>query len=303
MRRLAILNITPSTTPGVPSMITVGANYTQLFHGKEWIDGSNNRYPYWTYNTTSGPFPPTGTGLLIATTFEIVENPTYRGTYTVYTKLNSGDFDPSTFTGVNTNIRVQESIPSGVVDLSAGYIANISTYLLNITGESSLLVLERQNNDDRTIELYGRQCTGWGEIALQNSLRTAQCFAGPLAPTTATTGQRPLLGQLWWNTLTNTMMVKPTTADVNDYVILNTTFTGAPGLSFRHNQAVASTTWTISHNLSAPAPFHVEASFFVNTVGGVKPILPLDVTYTNANQIVVTFSSAESGHAIVRSAP
>lgn len=305
MRRLQILNITPSATPGVPSTITVGLDYTNIFHGKEWIDGGGTRYPYWTYDATGllAPVPPTGTGLLIATTFEIVENPTYSGTYTVYTKVNLADFDPSTYNGVNTVIRVMETMEVGAIDLTIGYITNISTYLFTVTGEPNWLLLERQNDDDRTIEVGGRQTSGWGEIMLQNMLRMTQCFAGPTAPTTANTGQAPFLGQLWWNTLTNTMMVKPTAADVDDWVVLNSTFVGSPGLTYRHTQGSSSTSWVITHNFGATAPFHVEASFFVNTVGGIKPILPLDVSYNNANQMTVTFSSAESGYAIVRSAP
>ena len=305
MRRLQILNIAPSNTPGIPSTITVGLDYTQIFHGKEWIDGGGTRFPYWTYDATGllAPVPPVGTGLLIATTFEIVENPTYRGTYTVYTKVNPLDFDPSTFTGLDTVIRVMETMEVGLVDLTVGYITNISTYLFTVTGESNWLLLERQNDDDRTIELGGRQISGWGEIVLQNMLRMTQCFAGPTAPTTANTGQAPFLGQLWWNTITNTMMVKPTAADVDDWIVLNSTFIGSPGLTYRHTQGVASTTWTITHNLGVAAPFHAEASFWVDVLGQPKPILPLDVTYNSTNQLTVTFSSAETGYAIIRSAP
>ena len=303
MRRLAILSISPSNTAGTPSTITVGLDYTSTFHGKEWINGSGARSPYWAYSAAGPNFPPAGTGLLLATTFEIVDNPTYQGRYTVYTKVNAGDLDPSSYGGSSTVIRVMEAMPVGSTDLTGGYITNISTYLFTVYGESSQLVLERQNIGARTIELMGRETSGWGEIVLQNMLRMTQCFAGPSAPTTANTGQKPFLGQLWYNTLTGNMMVKPSSSDTNDWVVLNSTGVGSPGLSYRHTQSTPATTWTISHGLGAAAPYIVEASFFIDIGGGVyKPILPTDVTYVNANSMTVTFSSAESGQAIVRSA-
>lgn len=301
MRRLDILNITPSNISGVPSTITVGNDFTSIFHGREWIDGAGTRQNYDTYDSTgvSAPVPPTGTGVLLATTFEIVENAKYRGKYTVYTKPDDRFFS-STFSAGETTIRVNEAldITGAGTDLTDGYITNISTYLFTITGEPNFLVLEQQNNDDRTLELFGRQCSGWGEVMLQNMLRQVQCFAGPSAPLGV-----PFMGQLWFDTITSTLMIKPTALVTNDWIPVNSTFSGSPGLSYRHAQGVAAASWVITHNLGLVSPFIAEASFFVNTVDGVKPILPLDVTYNTANQLTVEFSSAESGYAIVRSAP
>lgn len=305
MRRIQIVSITPSVSPGTPSTITVGLDFTPIFHGREWIDGVGTRSPFYTYTPLTAPL---GTGQLLATTFEIVENTNakYNGRYTVYTKAAPADLNPSDYSAGQTTIRIIDTLATdgAGAELTTGYITNISTFLLTVTGESSILLLEQQNNDDRTVELMGHRTSGWAEILLQNQLRMTQCFAGPSAPTTGITGQKPFLGQLWWNTLTNTMMVKPTAVDTNDWIVLNGSSPGGPGLAYRHTQSVASLTWSVMHNLGVASPFVAEASFFVDTGGGVyKPILPSDVTYNSANQLTATFSGTETGYAIVRSAP
>lgn len=298
MRRLDILNITPSTNPSVPATIEVGLDYTSIFHGKEWIDANGLRSPYYTYDTdtnTATPSPPAGTTLLVATTFDIVENTKYAGRYTVYTKPTGAGLASSSYssgTG-NTTIRVNEAMPAGSgTELTDGYITHISTYLLTITGESNLVLLEQQSNDDRPIELVGRLSAGWGEIMMQNLLRQAQSFAGPAAPS------NPFQGQLWFDTLNGVLKIKPTALANNDWTVVNSAFFG--GAPYRHTQAAGSNTWTITHNLGLSSPYHATVDFFVNTANGVKPILPLDVTFVSANQLTATFSNAETGYAVVR---
>lgn len=298
MRRLDILNITPSTNPAVPATIEIGLDYTSIFHGKEWIDENGLRYPYYTYDTdtnTATPSPPTGTTLLVATTFDIIENSKYSGRYTVYTKPDSAGLASSVYNSGsgNTIIRVNEAMPAGTgSELTDGYITHISTYLLTITGESNLVLLEQQGNDDRPIELVGRLSVGWGEVVMQNLLRQAQSFAGPSAPT------NPFQGQLWYDTINGTLKIKQTALNNNDWIETNSAFFG--GAPYRHTQSVGNTTWTINHNLGLASPYHATVDFFVNTVNGVKPILPLDVTFVSANQLTATFSNAETGYAVVR---
>lgn len=297
MRRLDILNITPSSNPAVPSTIQVGLDYTAIFHGKEWIDTNGLRSPYYTYDNDSGtgtPPPPTGTTLLVATTFDIVENAKYNGRYTVYTKPNSGGFSPSEYdSGLGrTTIRVNEAMPAGAgAELTDGYVTHISTYLLTITGESNLVVLEQTDKSDRPIEVVGRLSTGWGEVVMQNMLRQAQSFAGTVAPT------NPFQGQLWFDTLNGLLKIKPTALNNNDWTVVNASFFGT---SYRHTQSVSALTWTVNHNLGLTAPYHASCDFFVDTVNGVKPILPTDVTFVNGNQLTVTFSNAETGYVVVR---
>lgn len=296
MRRLQILNIVPSTNPTIPATFEVGLNFTQIFHGQEWISGAGVRSPFYTYDTDSGtgtPPPPTGTGLLLATTFEVVENENgkFNGRYTVYTKPSGGGLNSSEVNGSsNTLIRVNEVLPSGTgLELTTGFITNISTYLFSVTGESSLLVLEQQNKQDRPVELMGNRSSGWGEVLFQNLLRQAQSFAGPSAPV------NPFLGQLWYDTTNSLLKIK----DVSGFNPVNSTFFG--GAPYRHTQSVASSTWTVTHSLGLAAPYVCTFDFFVDTGGGVyKPILPSDVTFVNGNTVTATFTNAYTGYAIIR---
>lgn len=296
MRRLQILNITPSSNPTVPATFEVGLDFTQLFHGQEWIDGSEARTPYYSYDNdplTGAPQPPLGTGVLLATTFEVVENANgkFNGRYTVYTKPSAGGLNSSELNGAsNTVIRVNEAMPAGTgTELTTGFITNISTYLLSVTGEASILLLEQQNRQTRPVELMGHRSSGWGEVLFQNLLRQAQSFAGPSAPT------NPFLGQLWYDTSTSLLKIR----DTSGFNVVNTAFFG--GAPYRHTQSTAAMVWTVPHGLGLNAPFICTFDFFVDTGGGVfKPILPSDVTFTDANSLTATFTNSFSGYAIIR---
>lgn len=297
MRRLQILTITPSTTSTTPSSFTVGLNNAQLFHGQEWISGAGVRSPFYTFDTDTGtatPPPPAGTGVLLATTFEVVESTKYNGRYTVYTKPNAGGFESSELVSGDTLIRVNETMETGTLaettSPGAGYITNISTYLLTVTGESSILLLEQQNKQDRPVELMGHRSSGWGEVMFQNLLRQSQSFAGTTAPT------NPFLGQLWYDTTLGLLKIR----EIAGWSIVNSSFFGGP--PFRHTQAAASTTWTVNHNLGLAAPFICTTDVFVNVGAGVyKHILPNDVTYVSANQLTVTLTVPYAGYVIIRS--
>jgi hypothetical protein len=297
MRRFQILNIVPSSTLSVPSTFEIGLDFTQLFHGQEWIDGLGVRSPFYTYDTDPGtgtPAPPFGTDLLLATTFEIVENANgkYDGRYTVYTKLTVGGLNPSEINGGgNTIIRVNEAMSvTGVgTELTTGFITNISTYLFAVTGEAPILVLEQQNKQDRPVELLGNRSHGWGEVLFQNLLRQAQSFAAPTAPV------NPFLGQLWYDTTTGLLKIKGPTA----FAVANSEFFGTP---FKHTQTVLASTWNVTHNLALTSPGNsCSIDAFVDFGGGVyKPLLPNDVTFINANQLTISFPSAFIGYAIIR---
>lgn len=62
-----------------------------------------------------------------------------------------------------------------------------------------------------------------------------------------------------------------------------------PDLAYAHTQGTASATWTIVHNLD----------FFPNVtvVDSGGTIVEGEITYTNRNQVVLTFAAAFSGKA------
>jgi hypothetical protein len=284
MRTLPILSIVHTPVAG-PAYIEVAGDFTSLFHGKEWINPSTlARYPFYTY--TAAPY---GIKLLTATTFSLNENELYDGNYVVYTKTSASDFEPVEFVGGNTRIRVIQTISTDGAgsQLTTGTVYNISTYLLSIADESDKLVLETQYDNDRPLELVGRNFSGWGEILHQNQIRLAQNFASDTAPT------NPFTGQLWFNSTSNVLSIyNGSWLPVNVAIV---------GLMYRHTQVTPQLIWTINHNLGERI---VDIQVFKNTglaaPNDVKLIFPNDVTFNSATQVTVTFSNAESGYAIIR---
>ena len=64
---------------------------------------------------------------------------------------------------------------------------------------------------------------------------------------------------------------------------------GAGDLNYTHTQAVANTTWTITHNLGKrPA---------VTIVDGSENVIYGDIEHVSNNQLVIRFASAQAGKA------
>lgn len=266
------------------------ADFTAIFHGKGWVDSSDVVTPHHQPQ-------PSGTRLLAATTFEIVGNPDgLNGRYTVYTPGFVGDYPSSEF-NAGTKVYVNEVLLLGdhtyVGNGDGGYVENISTYLLTIFGEPDTLVYEGSHKEGRPIELVGRLASGWGEVLLQNSVNISQCFASPAAPTD------PFQGQLWFNTLDSVLMVY----HLGSWSVVNESFFGKPPVkvAFTTTGTPGSYTATITHNLGLDTPYIATTSFFVDIGGGVyKPIIPSDITFVNADSLIVTFSNPYSGYVVVR---
>lgn len=292
MRRIPLLNVTQTgANPGTFTVGTLADNpsgdWTSVFRGKYYRDSVGNTLEFYTSATT-----PAGYSLIEATTFSVVDNPSYSGRYTVYTQPSAGGLASSTFGSGQTTVRVNEPLgtPGSPADLTAGYITNVSTYYLVRVGDTAIVVPPGVDLTSLPLELVGRGFSGWGEVFQQNLLRAVQNFAGGSAPS------NPLVGQNWLNTTDGIERVWNGTA----WTVVNSA-AFAPASSFRHVQTSAAATWTISHNLNTPSPFLVNASFFVDTGGGVyKPILPSDVTYVDANTITVTFTVSHTGYALIR---
>lgn len=289
-RSYSVSQIVPSGGVGVPGRIVLSAgagDVTVSFAGKFWRDSVGGTLPGYT------PPTPVGYTLIQATTFDISDNPSYAGRYTVYSPVSSGDAvtnPSSSFLSPNTVIRVNEvvGVPDNVGDDLIGTVSNISTYLISIVGEPTLVIPPTVLFSDRPIDTVGRNGSPWGELFTQNFVDLAQSFAGPTAPA------NPYRGQLWYDDANNELKLRTT-------ALTWATLAISAASSYRHNQAVPSTTWTMNHNLGLAVPYVGVVQFFVDIGGGVyKAMLPADVSFLSANQMVASFTSAQSGVALIR---
>jgi hypothetical protein len=294
-RLLAISAVVPTGTG--PGTITVGpvspdnvtGDWTSVFVGKFYrqIASPNTTAAFYSAATA-----PAGYQLIEATQFDIVQNASYAGRYTVYTPTSSGDFPSSVFGNGLTTITVNEQLqaPLSAADATAGYVTNVSTYYIYVAGGPSIIIPPGVTIVDYPIDLPGRTTSGWGEVFNQDLFALYQNFASTFAPI------NPSIGALWYNPVTNILSI------FNGTWVVANSGAYAPANSYRHTQSSGSATWTIDHNLGAPAPFLAHASFFVDTtgLGNYKPIIPADVTYVSANQLTVTFSTNYSGYALIR---
>jgi hypothetical protein len=64
---------------------------------------------------------------------------------------------------------------------------------------------------------------------------------------------------------------------------------------YLHTQDPASDTWEIAHNLGQ----YPIVDVYVTSNGTIQKIIPNGVTYVDANNCTVTFTSARAGHATV----
>jgi len=285
-RQLAIIAVTPNGqgfgtfTVGPVSPDNVTGDWTSVFADKFYRLTVS---PYTRVPFDPNAAAPAGYQLIEATTFDVVQNASYAGRYTVYT---------SAFAGGVTTITVNEVLgaPLTPADTAAGYVTNISTYYIYVAGGSPIIIPPGVTIADYPIDLPGRTVSGWGEVFNQDLFALYQNFASTTAPA------NPSIGALWYNPTTNVLSIFNST-----WVVVNAGVF-APANSYRHTQSSGSLTWTINHNLGADAPFLVHASFFVDTTGGgvYKPIIPSDVTYVSATQLTVTFTNPYAGYALIR---
>ena len=82
-------------------------------------------------------------------------------------------------------------------------------------------------------------------------------------------------------------------------IILNNLLAGFPSqggaTKVVHNQAVASVTWVITHNLGTP---NISVSFWDDS-SPAQMILPDSVMYVNDNEVQASFLVAQAGNAVV----
>jgi hypothetical protein len=69
---------------------------------------------------------------------------------------------------------------------------------------------------------------------------------------------------------------------------------------YRHTQSVAAATWTITHNLGGASSQAIPiVDAFIMDNGVLSKIIPGSVTIADKNTVILQFSMARSGEAIV----
>jgi hypothetical protein len=294
-RRIPITNVVQSG--GSPGYFVLGpvtpdntsGNWTGVFKGKFYRQKTTpfTIQPFYDYPLATPP----GYDLIAATQFDVVDNATYAGRYTVYTQVSSIDTPPSTFSGGFTEVRVNETVgsPLSPGDVSAGFVTNVSTYYIYRTGsEGSFVVPPGVSIYQDGLEFPGRTFSGWGEVFNQNMEFLLQNFASGTQPAD------PVVGMLWYDLGTGLLKIW----DGVSFAVINSA-AFAPASSAK--VAGTGATWQINHNLNASSPFIVMCQFYVDVGAGVhKLIIPSDVTFVNANRLDVTFSAPYTGFALVR---
>jgi hypothetical protein len=292
-RTFTIAQITESGGVGSPGRIRLASSegdLTGTFQGRFYRDSNGVTAPAYTTPV------PVGYTLIQATTFEIVQNASYAGKYTVYTRASAADPNTSSSFSSSTEILVNELIiaPTSAGDATTGLITNVSTYLIRITGEADLVVPPTVQISTRPIDVIGKNGSPWGESYTQNFIDLAQNFASTSAPS------NPFLGQTWYDSASNTLSLRTPTG-------WTTIASGIPGSNtpYRHHQEVApppGEPWTIVHNLNLPAPYIAMIQIFVDVGSGVhKVMIPSDITFVDSNTITVSFTNPQTGYAILRS--
>lgn len=291
-RRIPITVITPSAQSQSPATIQLGptgdnlsGDWTQVFRGRFY---RLKQSPFTETSFQSSPTAPVGSQRIEATQFEIVDNPAYNGRYTVFTPTDSSP--ESVFATGSTTVKVNEPLPASSVAgaTDSGFVTNVSTYYITVPGSQPLIIPSGTSNAEYAVELPGRNYSGYGESLDQGIVGLFTNFASSIPPGS------PLTGTLWFDLSGSVLKVWN-----GSWIVVNASLT-SDRLSFRHVQSTASDTWEIFHNADVPAPWVVNASFFV-TVGGVqKPIIPLDIVYNSPNHITVKFSKPFEGLALIR---
>lgn len=289
-RSYSISQIIQSPGVGQPAKIVLSAldgNVTPSFKGRYFRNPAGLELPAYTVPA------PVGYTLISATSFDIIDNPSYNGHYTVYTP--GTNLDPSyisDFDGTSTNILIAEMIgtPVNVGDDLIGKVINISTYLVVIAGEADLAIPPTAIIENRPLTMVGKYGKPWGELYTQNLLKLAQNFASDVAPAD------PYLGQTWFDSITSTLKLYDGITWVNISVS-----SGGGTTSYRFTQLAAASTWNVAHNLGMASPFVCLVQVFVDRgVLGHKMILPSDITFNDTNNLTITFTSAETGVVLIR---
>lgn len=290
-RLYPITQIVASPSAGVPARIRLSDLYgdvTDIFKGRFYRNAEGLILePY------NGP--ETGYTLIQATSFEIFDNPTFAGRYTVYTPLSADDpYRSAIFGAGSTDILINETINSTVTSnaLDTGYVANVSTYVLTIFDESDLILSPTITKDDRSIALSGKFSAPWGESYNQNLIDLAQNFASYDEPTL------PFFGQTWYDSSNREFKIFTGRTEANSYGWEKINLGSIA--STRITQNTPTNIWEISHGLNLSEPYVCLIQIFVKIDGVYKMMIPLDIRFNSPYDLTVEFTSPQEGLVLIK---
>lgn len=190
----------------------------------------------------------------------------------------------SIFVGGKTEITIVGTLPSLVAD---GYVTNTTSYVLHGTDWSNAFFLHpTQKNDyvNTSLKFSGRNNSNWGEDIQQNLLYLLDNFSNTTEP------PNKVRGQIWFDKNIDKLKVY-------DGSIWHTlTSSVSTSTKYTHTQASASATWNINHSLGT---IDLVYSVYVQVGINLVPIIPDNMTFVDANNITISFSSAQSGKAVL----
>lgn len=190
----------------------------------------------------------------------------------------------SIFVSGKTEITIVGTLPSLVAD---GYVTNTTSYVLHGTDWSNAFFLHpTQKNDyvNTSLKFSGRNNSNWGEDIQQNLLYLLDNFSNTTEP------PNKVRGQIWFDKNIDKLKVYDGSVwqTIGSSVSTSTKYT--------HTQASASATWNINHSLGTTDLVY---SVYVQVGIDLVPIIPDNMTFVDANNITISFSSAQSGKAVL----
>ena len=284
-RKIKISRIYPSDS--ALATFEIDGDFTQVFQGRFYLSEAGERAAIHTSAT-----PPVGFETVVATTFSVVGNAKYSGTYTVHTPIDATPAEASSvFSNGKTQIRVNEDLNASAVDsdLTAGYITNISTYLLRVNDRNIVIPPRQPFENEFDVKLYGKDTLNWGEGYAQNFASLTSNFASITSP------PNPEDGQLWFD-----VNIKKIKIWYDEAWHLLGGSGGGNSSQFKFTQVEPASSWVIDHALDIAEPFIAITQVFVDRGAGAQQIMPSKITYDNANRMTITFSKAEKGWALIQ---
>lgn len=276
-----VLLITPSTDDE-PGTITIEGDWVNAFTGQFFLNEETNT-PYPIYEEQ-----PANTVKVPATTFQLIDNNSFFGRYSVRSPKNDnlGELDRFLDSDGNTVIRVNEFIKplrasENDANLFVGKIIHISTYIIQ-TADFTQYIYPKTVSKVLHLDLPGRGYENWGEIYTQNLVNMMYNSASLEEP------DRKNTGQFWFDLNTNQLKVW-----ANGNWIITTPPSAAT--SFLFEQTTASTTWVITHDLKIPYPHIAGFQSFIDRGFGPEMISPQKATFNNQNELTLTFSKPIKG--------